>query len=47
MITYSTAELAPATIFIPAEKWTKELEKELIRKDIERRKKIKPEIIRI
>jgi len=46
-VTYVAAGLAPATIEIPVEEYTKEKEKELIRADIERRLKFKPETYKV
>jgi len=40
---YVAAGLSPAPVEIPREEWTLEKEKELVRKDIERRLKEKPE----
>jgi len=47
MITYVAAGLAPNTITIPKEKYSLELEKKLIREDIERRLKVKPETYKV
>jgi len=47
VVTYVAAGLPPATISIPKEKWTKELERSIIRKDIERRLKVKPETYKV
>jgi len=47
MITYVAAGLPPATIEIPVEEYTEEREKELIRADIERRLKFKPETYKV
>jgi len=46
-VSYVAAGLPPATIRIPKDKWTKELERSIIRKDIERRLKVKPETYRV
>lgn len=46
-VTYVGVGLAPNTIEIPKEKYSKEAEKNLIRKDIERRLKDKPETYRV
>jgi len=42
-VTYVAAGLPPATVMIPEEEYSVELEKETIRKDIEERLKRKPE----
>jgi len=47
MVTYVAAGLPPQAIKIPKEKWTKELEREIIRKDIIRRLKVKPETYKV
>jgi len=47
MITYVAAGLPPATIEIPKAEYSLELEKKLIREDIERRLKFKPETYRV
>jgi len=47
MVTYVAAGLPPATIEIPVEEYTEEREKELIRADIERRLKFKPETYKV
>jgi len=47
MVTYVAAGLAPNTIRIPKKEWTLELEKKLIREDIERRLKVKPEVYKV
>jgi len=47
MVTYVAAGLPPMTINIPKKEWTLELEKKLIREDIERRLKFKPETYRV
>ena len=43
MVTYVAAGLPPNTLSIPKEEWTPALEKKLIREDIEKRLKAKPE----
>jgi len=47
MVTYVAAGLPPQAIKIPKEKWTKDLEREIIRKDIIRRLKVKPETFKV
>jgi hypothetical protein len=47
LITYVAADLPPATITIPKAQWTAEYEKRLIREDIERRMKVRPESFRV
>jgi len=47
LITYVAAGLPPSTISIPKEEWTPELEKKLIRKDIEKRLMMKPETYKV
>jgi len=47
LVTYVAAGLVPNTISIPREKWTPELEKRLIREDIEKRLPIKPESFKV
>jgi len=47
MVTYVAAGLPPATIDIPKKEWTLELEKKLIREDIEKRLKVKPETYKV
>ena len=47
LVTYVAAGLVPNTISIPKEKWTPELEKKLIREDIEKRLPIKPETFKV
>lgn len=48
--TYAVSYIAPGqppvTLFIPEKEWSEKREKELILKDIEERKKIRPEIVR-
>jgi len=46
-VTYVAAGLPPATISIPKEEYTKELEAQKLREDIERRLKVKPEVITV
>jgi len=43
LVTYVAAGLPPATIEIPEEKYSLNLEKKLVREDIERRLKVRPE----
>lgn len=38
MITYTSGELPPRTIQIPEDKYTKELEKKMVKEDIEKAK---------
>jgi len=47
LITYVTPGLPPATVTIRKEEWTKEKEKEVIRGDIERRLRFRPEVYRV
>jgi len=47
LITYVAAGLPPSTISIPKEEWTLEVEKKLIREDIEKRLKMKPETYKV
>jgi len=47
VITYAAAGLPPATIWIPKAEWSKEEEAKRIREDIEKRLKVKPEIIKV
>jgi len=47
LVTYVGAGLPPSTISIPKEEWTPELEKKLIREDIEKRLLIKPETFKV
>jgi len=47
MVTYVAAGLPPATFNIPKEEYSKDLEKRLIREDIERRLKVKPETYKV
>lgn len=47
LVTYVAAGLPPATVTIPKDKYTVELEKRLIREDIDRRLKVKPEVYRV
>jgi len=47
LITYVAAGLPPSTISIPKEEWTPELEKKLIREDIEKRLLVKPETFKV
>ena len=47
LVTYVAAGLPPATVTISKDKYGLELEKRLIREDIERRLKVKPETFRV
>ena len=47
LITYMTPGLPPATVEIDEDKWTPENEKRMIRADIERRRKWKPEVTKV
>jgi len=47
LVTYVAAGLPPATITIPKDEYSLEKEKELVRADIERRLKFKPETYRV
>lgn len=47
LVTYVGAGLPPATVTIDKEKYTEDLEKKLIRADIERRQKRKPTVIKV
>ena len=47
MVTYVAAGLPPNTLSILKEEWTPELEKKLIREDIEKRLKAKPETFKV
>ena len=47
MVTYVAAGLPPNTLSILKEEWTSELEKKLIREDIEKRLKAKPETFKV
>jgi len=44
LVTYSAAGLPPRTISIPKDEWTLEREKQLVRRDLQRRLKIRPEV---
>jgi len=46
-VTYVHGELAPRTIYIPKEKYTKELVAKMIRADVEKLLKVKPERITV
>jgi len=46
-VTYSTKDLPPGLITIPKEEWTAVKEAELIRKDLEARRKAKATTVRI
>jgi len=45
--TYVAAGLPPSTVSIPKKEWSPEREKEEIKKDIQKRLKMKPETFRI
>jgi len=47
MVTYVAAGLPPRTLNIPKEEYTLDLEKKLIREDIEKRLKVKPETYKV
>lgn len=47
LVTYVAAGLPPHTITIPKEEYKPELEKKLIREDIEKRLKVKPETYKV
>ena len=47
LVTYVAAGLPPNTLNILKEEWTPELEKKLIREDIEKRLKKKPETYKV
>jgi len=47
MVTYTAKDMPPATLFIPKQEWTPEEEAKRIREDLERRRKAKPEVIRL
>jgi len=47
MVSYVAAGLPPATVTIPKAEYSLDLEKKLIREDIERRLKIKPETYKV
>jgi len=47
LVTYVAAGLPPATVTIPKDEWSPEEEKRVIREDIERRLKFKPETYRV
>jgi len=47
LVTYVSAGMPPATVTIPKDKWDPELEKRIIREDIERRLKRKPETYKV
>ena len=47
LVTYVAAGLPPNTLSILKEEWTPELEKKLIREDIEKRLKAKPETFKV
>lgn len=46
-VTYSTKDLPPGLIIVPKDKWTAELEAEMIRKDLEKRRETAPETVRL
>jgi len=43
-VTYIADDLPPATIDIPVDEWSLEREKQLVRRDIERRLRFRPEV---
>jgi len=45
-VSYIAPGFPPSTLFIPEKEWSEKREKELILKDIEDRKKIRPEVVR-
>jgi len=47
LVTYVAAGLPPSTVTIPKEEHTPELERKLIRADIEKRLKMKPETFHV
>jgi len=47
LVTYVAAGLPPATVTIPKDEYSLELEKKLIKEDIEKRLKFKPETYKI
>jgi len=47
MVTYVAAGLPPSTISIPKAEYSLELEKKLIKEDIQRRLRVKPETYRV
>ena len=47
LITYVAAGLAPATVTIDKEKYSEDLERRLLRADIERRLKLRPEAFKV
>ena len=47
MVTYVAAGLPPRTVTIPKTEYSKELEQKLIREDIQKRLKMKPETYRV
>lgn len=46
-VTYTVKDLPPGLITIPKKQWSEETEAALIKKDVERRRKIKPTVIRL
>jgi len=46
-VTYVAAGLAPATVFIEKDKYSAEFEKQVIREDIEKRFKVRPESYKV
>jgi len=47
LVTYVAMGLPPYTLHIPKKEWSKEKERELIRKSIETRLKVKPEKFKV
>lgn len=47
LVTYVGAGLPPATVTIPKTEWSAEKERRVIREDIERRLKIRPETFKV
>jgi len=47
LVTYVAAGLPPATITIPKDEYSLELEKKLIKEDIQKRLKVKPETYKV
>jgi len=47
VVTYTAAGLPPSVLFIPKVEYTLEREKKLIREDIERRLRVRPETYKV
>ena len=47
LVTYVAAGLPPSTVIIPKKEYTLDLEKQLLKQDIQRRLKIVPETYRV